>query len=62
MIFFRSEPTVLSPTGKDYSETGLPPDIVVAESKGTGDDKILSRAIQFIGCQREQDSSQKPIP
>jgi C-terminal peptidase prc len=62
MIIFRSEPTILSPTGKDYSETGLPPDIVVAESKGTTGDKILSRAIQFIGSQPESDSSRKPIP
>ena len=62
MIFFRSEPTVLSPTGKDYSETGLPPDTVVAESNGTGEDKILSCAIQFFGNQPQQDPSQKPIP
>jgi C-terminal peptidase prc len=47
MIVFRSEPTVLSPTGKDYSETGLPPDIVVNDSNGPGGDKILERAIQL---------------
>ena len=62
MVIFRAEPTILSPTGKDYSETGLPPDIAVADSKGTGEDMILSRAIQFIGSQPEPDSLQKPIP
>jgi carboxyl-terminal processing protease len=46
MIVFRSEPTVLSPTGKDYSETGLAPDVLVEESKGGDDDRTLSRAIQ----------------
>ena len=48
LIFFRSEPTVLSPTGKDYSETGLSPDILVDESKGSGEDKTLGRAIQLV--------------
>jgi len=47
MVVFRSEPTVLSPTGKDYSETGFPPDIAVDGSKGSGGDKILERAIQL---------------
>ncbi len=48
LIVFRSEPTVLSPTGKDYSEIGLSPDILVSESEGSGQDKILGRAIQLI--------------
>jgi carboxyl-terminal processing protease len=48
IVVFRSEPTVLSPTGKDYSETGLTPDIEVAESKGGDDDKVLTRAIQVV--------------
>jgi len=48
MIIFRSEPTVLSPTGNDYSETGFPPDIVVDESKTPGKDKTLERAIQLL--------------
>jgi carboxyl-terminal processing protease len=48
MIVFRSEPTVLSPTGNDYSETGLSPDILVSEPKGSGEDKTLGRAIQLL--------------
>ena len=54
MFFFRSEPTVLSPTGKDYSETGLPPDIAVVESKGTGEDKIFSRKSSLSAVSRSR--------
>jgi C-terminal peptidase prc len=46
MIIFRSEPTVLSPTGRDYSQSGVPPDILVPESKDSKKDNILNRAIQ----------------
>lgn len=48
MVMFRSEPTILSPTGNDYSETGLPPDILVADSKDSGEDKTLVQAIQWV--------------
>jgi carboxyl-terminal processing protease len=47
MVIFRSEPTVLSPTGRDYSEVGIPPDILVGELKDSGEDKVLARAIEF---------------
>ncbi|OHB79605.1 MAG: hypothetical protein A2W31_12980 [Planctomycetes bacterium RBG_16_64_10] len=62
MIVFRSEPTILSPTGKDYSATGLSPDILVDESKCSGEDKILGRAIQLVRTRPRKDSSQKPVP
>lgn len=62
MIVFRSEPTVLSPTGNDYSETGLSPDIMVGEAKGSGEDKILSSAIQLIRNRPQKDTTQKPTP
>ena len=55
MIVFRSEPTVLSPTGHDYSETGLPPDIVIEESRSPSGDEILERAIQLIRNRSERD-------
>ena len=61
LIIFRSEPTVLSPTGNDYSETGLPPDIAVTDSKGSSGDKILERAIQLIRT-RPRSTAQKPAP
>ena len=51
MIIFRSQPTILSPKGNDYSGTGLPPDIVVSESRTSGKDEILRRAIQFAKSQ-----------
>ncbi len=62
LIIFRSEPTVLSPTGKDYSETGLPPDILVERSKGSGEDTILDRAIQLVRTRPKKAPSQKPAP
>jgi carboxyl-terminal processing protease len=62
MIVFRSEPTILSPTGNDYSETGLPPDIEVGESKGSGEDKILGRAIQLARTRIQKERSPKPAP
>ena len=62
MITFRSEPTVLSPAGQDYSETGLTPDIIVDVSKVTGEDKILSRAIDFVHTRPRTDTSLQPTP
>jgi C-terminal peptidase prc len=48
MIVFRSAPTVLSPTGNDYSKAGFPPDILVGEPTDTGEDSVLTRAIRLI--------------
>lgn len=62
MIIFRSEPTILSPTGHDYSETGLPPDVIVDESLGSDEDEILARAIEFARTGREDDTSRRPMP
>ena len=59
MIIFRSQPTVLSPNGNDYSETGLRPDIAVSESRASGMDEILQRAIQFA---RSQMGTKTPKP
>jgi len=59
MIIFRSQPTVLSPNGNDYSETGLRPDIAVSESRTSGKDEILQRAIQFA---RSQMGTKTPKP
>jgi C-terminal peptidase prc len=47
LVIFRSEPTVLSPTGNDYSETGVSPDILVDAPNSPGEDKILERALQL---------------
>jgi C-terminal processing protease CtpA/Prc len=44
-ILFRTEPTVLSPSGRDYSTGGIPPDVQVADRRGSGTDEILVRAI-----------------
>lgn len=48
-ILFRTEPTVLSPTGRDYSITGIPPDVLVAPTKEPGQDEALRRAIDVVG-------------
>ena len=47
VILFRSEPIILSRSGKDYSETGVPPDIVVSDERRAGEDKILQRAVKL---------------
>ncbi|QEG33095.1 S41 family peptidase [Bythopirellula goksoeyrii] len=60
MITFRGEPTVLSPTGQDYSEIGFPPDIVVDVSEDSNEDEILARAIEFVRSAERKDLSQKP--
>ena len=52
MVVFRSEPTVLSPTGKDYSEVGLPPDIVVGEAKVSGEDRVLARTMELVRARK----------
>ena len=49
VILFRSEPTVLSPTGKDYSIAGIPPDVPVAGPKEQGKDEVLRLAVELAG-------------
>lgn len=46
-IFFRTEPTVLSPAGHDYSMAGIPPDVRIPDSKSHEKDEILVRAIEL---------------
>ena len=46
-ILFRTEPTVLSPTGRDYSLTGIPPDVEIADVRNKGRDAVLSRALDL---------------
>jgi len=48
VMIFRSEPVVLSPSGRDYSSGGIPPDAQVADSRGDGCDAILARAVQLL--------------
>jgi C-terminal processing protease CtpA/Prc len=55
-IMFRTEPTVLSPTGRDYSLTGVPPDVEVPDDRGTDRDAVLSRALELC---RPQNHLQK---
>ncbi|MCX6898446.1 MAG: S41 family peptidase [Verrucomicrobia bacterium] len=44
-IVFRSQPTVLSITGRDYSMTGIPPDTRIRDDRSGGKDDILLRAL-----------------
>lgn len=44
-IFFRTAPTVLSPSGHDYSLTGIPPDVTVHDLRNKERDEILVRAL-----------------
>ena len=46
-IFFRTEPTVLSITGHDYSMTGIPPDVRVRDSRSKEKDDILVHALEL---------------
>jgi len=46
-IFFRSEPTVLSPSGRDYSVSGIPPDVSVHDSRSKEKDDILLHALEL---------------
>ena len=62
IVFFRSEPTILSPTGNDYAETGLSPDILVNGSKGSGEDRIIELALQLVRTRTGKGTSQKPMP
>jgi len=48
VMLFRTEPTVLSPSGKDYSIRGIPADVECADKREAGRDAILQRALQFI--------------
>ena len=57
LIAFRSEPTVLSPRGEDYSNTGITPDIVISDAGGSGEDAVLEGAIQFARSERAKGAS-----
>jgi C-terminal peptidase prc len=46
-IIFRSEPTVLSPAGHDYSLSGIPPDARVRDERNKEHDAILVRALEL---------------
>jgi carboxyl-terminal processing protease len=48
VILFRTEPTVLSPLGKDYSVCGLPADVECADKREAGRDAVLQGALRFI--------------
>ena len=45
-ILFRTEPTVLAPDGRDYSATGIPPDVAVRDSRNREKDEVLARALE----------------
>ena len=53
-IIFRTEPTILSPTGNDYSIGGIPPDVEVPDSNGKENDDILSRALKLAVQKRRR--------
>jgi C-terminal peptidase prc len=46
-IFFRTEPTVLSPTGNDHSRSGIPPDLRVRDLRSKEKDDILLQALEL---------------
>jgi len=48
MLLFRSEPTILSPQGQDFSITGIPPDVAVEDQRTGGRDAVLLRALEFL--------------
>jgi len=50
-ILFRTEPTMLSPSGRDYSLTGIPPDVEVVDTKGEDRGAVLSRALDLARSQ-----------
>jgi len=47
-IIFRSEPTLLSPAGHDYSVSGIPPDVRVRDERSKEHDAILVRALELV--------------
>jgi carboxyl-terminal processing protease len=51
-ILFRVAPTVLSPTGRDYSLTGIPPDVAVLATIDDDPDNTLSRALEIARLKR----------
>jgi carboxyl-terminal processing protease len=46
-LLFLTEPTVLSPRGRDYNQTGIEPDIPVLDIRESGKDAILDRAVEW---------------
>ncbi len=47
LLVFRAAPTIESPSGRDYSADGVPPDIAVQDARANGRDAILERALQL---------------
>jgi C-terminal peptidase prc len=50
VIVFRTEPTILSPTGRDYSPGGIPPDVMVEDVEASGHDPVLEQAIKLASA------------
>jgi C-terminal processing protease CtpA/Prc len=51
-ILFRVAPTVLSPTGRDFSLTGIPPDLAVPATTDDDTDYAISRALEIARLKR----------
>jgi C-terminal processing protease CtpA/Prc len=49
VIVFRSEPTILSPHGEDYSGYGIPPDVAVPDKPTRNRDPVLERGLDLAG-------------
>jgi len=43
---------VLAPDGRDYSATGIPPDVEVHDSRSKEKDEILTRALELARARR----------
>ena len=52
MVFFRCEPTVLSPTRADYAVCGIPPDKMVA-AKQSREDAVVQEALETVLSHQE---------
>jgi carboxyl-terminal processing protease len=50
LIVFRTEPTILSPTGRDYSTGGIPPDVMVEDVEASGHDPVLEQAVKLASA------------
>lgn len=62
VIVFRSEPTIISPRGNDYSETGVHPDIAIADTRSSNEDKVLQRATRFARAQIRKGTARPGAP
>lgn len=48
LMFFRSDPVILSPDGEDYSGVGIPPDVPVADRRKPDRDDVLEEALRVL--------------